>query len=228
MKDVQQTLISQYANGKTSNTQFVLPQQIPYPVGTVTYLPRILQFIQNFNDYIDPTVDLDAFYGRVWDIKTAKQFGLDIWGVILGVTRVLNIQTGSYFGFTGSQGVSNASGDSFGGGAGSTGQQPFYGGQPVTSNFALTDTAYRQLLLAKAVYNISDGSIPVINQILIDLFITPVQGRTGNAYCTDGGDMSMTYTFNVSPQLTDVEYAIVSQSNILPRPTGVTATVVQQ
>lgn len=204
MIDVGKTLISQYANS-----------------------PRILQLIENMNDTIDPTSDIDTFYSYVWDLETAQGFGLDIWGLILGVNRVLNVAAGSYFGFTGTAGRTGASGDSFGGGPTSPAIQPWYSGAPTTSNYALTDTAYRSLLLAKAAYNITDGSIPAINQLLINLFITPVSGRTGNAYVTDGGNMTMTYTFSLTPKLTNVEYAIISQANVLPTPAGVSATIVQ-
>lgn len=203
MNNLEQTVISQYANS-----------------------PVLMQLIANLNGYIDPTADIDNFYSYVFNIDTAQGFGLDSWGKILGVSRVLNVESGTYFGFTGSTGVSNASGDSLGGGP-TPATAPFYSGQPATANYALADSAYRTLLYAKALYNITDGSIPSINQLLISLFIAPVAGRTGNAYVTDGQDMTMTYTFAVTPKLTNVEFAIVSQSGVLPRPTGVSATVTQ-
>ena len=204
MKNLEQTIISQYGNS-----------------------PILRQLIQNTNDCIDPATDITNFYNMVWNINTAQGFGLDIWGRILGVNRVLNVASGSYFGFTGSTGVSNASGDALGGGPSPTAASPFYSGQSATSNYALADPAYLTLLLAKALFNITNGSIPAVNQILINLFIASVAGRTGNAYCTDGANMTMTYTFAVRPVLTPVEFAIVSQSGVLPKPTGVSATVVQ-
>ncbi|MHB8915615.1 MAG: DUF2612 domain-containing protein, partial [Thiobacillus sp.] len=95
--------------------------------------PILTQLIQSLNDAIDPTLDLGNFYNMVWNISTAQGFGLDIWGRILGVTRYLNVASGSYFGFTGSTGVSNASGDSFGGGPSPTGGAPWYSGGTTTS-----------------------------------------------------------------------------------------------
>lgn len=204
MNNVGETIVSQYANS-----------------------PTLLQLIQTFNVNVDPAADIDNFYNYVFNIETAQGFGLDIWGKILGVTRYINVASASYFGFTGVTGRTNASGDSFGGGPSPTGAQPFYSGQATTANFALSDDAYRVLLYAKALYNITSGSIQSINQILINLFIAPVSGRTGNVYVTDGEDMTMTYTFDITPPLTQIEYSIVSQSGVLPRPTGVSATVVQ-
>ena len=204
MNNVNQTIISQYANS-----------------------PTLVQLIQNLNVTIDPSADLDKFYSFVFDLNQAQGFGLDIWGKILGVKRYLNIGLSNYFGFTGTTGRLNASGDALGGGPAPTGAQPLYSGQTVTTNYALSDTSYRSLLFAKALYNITSGSIPAINQIMINLFLAAVPGRTGKAYVTDGQDMTMTYTFQIVPALTAVEYAIVSQSGVLPRPTGVSATVVQ-
>jgi hypothetical protein len=89
------------------------------------------------------------------------------------------------------------------------------------------DDDYRTLILAKAFANVCNGSIPAINQILINLFMTPVAGRTGNFCCTDGEAMTMTYTSTLRPVLTPVEVAIVSQSGVLPRPTGVFTQLVQ-
>lgn len=64
MQNYQATILSQYANS-----------------------PTILQLIENMNGYLDPSVDLDAFYTWVWDIDTAQGFGLDIWGKMLGLSR---------------------------------------------------------------------------------------------------------------------------------------------
>src|ERR1019366_3521089 len=95
-----------------------------------------------------------------------------------------------------------------------------------TANYALLDGPYRALILAKALANISDATIPSINQILINLFGAagplPV---VGNCYCTDDGSMTMTFTFGST--LTAIQRAIVTQSGVLPRPAGVAATVVE-
>lgn len=202
--DWEATIISQFANSPTLNL-----------------------WIESLADNIDPTTNFDAFYNFVWNIDTAKGHGLDVWGRILGVGRTLEIGAATYFGFTGVTGRTNASGDSFGGGPVTPATSPFYSGGAVTNNFELSDPGYRILLLAKALLNITDCSIPAINQILINLFLAPVSGRTGNAYCTDGQDMTMTYTFDITPALTPVERAIVFQSGVLPRPSGVAATVVE-
>lgn len=202
--DINSTVISQYANS-----------------------PVILQLLANMQQYFDPSANFDAFYNLIWNVDTAVGVGLDIWGRIVGVNRVIQLGVSTYFGFTGVTGRTNASGDSFGGGPAPSGAAPFYSGGATTTNFSLGDDGYRVLILAKALANICDGSIPAINQILINLFLAPVPGRTGNCYCTDGNDMTMTYTFSVTPPLTPIELAIVENGNVLPRSIGVPATVVQ-
>lgn len=212
--DVWRTVISQYANA-----------------------PTLTRLIGNIFAYLDQTANLDAFFDYIWNVDTAQGYGLDVWGRIVGVKRVLQITTGDWFGY---QEASPGS-DPFGQGA-------FYSGAALTSNFRLADEAYRLLIFAKAAANITNGSIPAINQILLSLF-----PHRGNAYVTEGGDpgtwfgfqealntvgfnqasfysgspietMTMTYTFEFQP--TPVELAIVQNSGVLPKPTGVSASVV--
>lgn len=171
----------------------------------------LTQLILNLDAYIDPIANFDLFFDNIWNIDSAIGYGLDVWGRILGISRTLAVSPANYFGFQ----QEGAGADTFGPG----GLSPFYTGATTTNNFNLTDQAYRVLLFAKAMANICDGSIASINQILLNLFPS-----RGNCYVTDGLDMTMTYTFKF--QLSPVEVAIVS-SGVLPRPTGVSATVVQ-
>jgi hypothetical protein len=62
------TVISQYANS-----------------------PTLRQLIYKMDEYINPDADFDAFYDYVWNVETAQGFGLDIWGRIVGVGRMLTI-----------------------------------------------------------------------------------------------------------------------------------------
>ena len=125
---------------------------------------------------------------------------------------------------------------------------PFYNGEALTSIYELPDLSYRTLILAKAAFNITNGSIPAINQILMTLF----PGR-GNAFVREGyqgaayfgfdesqnaltfgqgvffdGEtiMTMTMEYVFKFNLTPVEYSIVATSGVLPKSTGVAASVV--
>lgn len=212
--DIWRTIISQYANS-----------------------PIITRLIENVFAYIDQTRNFSDFFDFIWNVDTAQGYGLDVWGRIVGVNRVLQVTVGNWFGF-----------DEALPGPYTFGQGVYYSGQTLTDNYALSDEAYRQLILAKAAANITNGSIPAINRILMGLF-----PNRGNCYVTEGTDlgdwfgfaesttasgfnqapfysgsalprMKMTYTFEFP--LTPVELAIVQNSGVLPKSTGVEATVV--
>lgn len=181
MYNVESTVLAQYANS-----------------------PIISALVDDFNVWIDPTVNLIQFYNYLWNISTAVGFGLDIWGAILGVNRFLQISADTkQFGFEG--GPSTAS---------PFNAAPFSTGPEATSTFALSDTQFRQLLFAKAFANICRTVIPVLNRLLMMVF-----GDSGVCYVQDNGGMQMTYVFKFTP--TPVQNAIIAQSGVLPHPTGV-------
>ena len=187
MENFEQTIISQYADS-----------------------PSITQIITNFNTCIDPTANLDAFYNNIWNVATAQGIGLDIWGRIVGVSRVLQVASSVYFGFSNADDASEVGWSQHG---------IWYSGNGATGNFALTDDAFRTLIYAKALFNIWDGSIPGINNILMTLF-----SSSGTAWVIDEGDMTLVYNFNF--QLSPVQQAIMS-SGVIPRPAGVQTSIVQ-
>ena len=120
MIDVEQTIISQYGNSAT-----------------------ITQLVRNMDQYLDPRADFDTFYSYVWNVETAQDFGLDIWGRIVGVDRTLNVPADTpnpgHFAFT--PGV-----------------------------VTLTDSQYRTVILVKALANITDCTARSLNQLLSNLF----------------------------------------------------------
>jgi hypothetical protein len=194
MLDVGQTILSQFANS-----------------------PSLAALLEAVNAYLDPRADFQLFYDAVMNIDTAQGYGLDVWGRIVGIGRVVQVSvTPLSFGFA-EAGKFNAIGfeESVSGGAGGF----WDGSSALTQPFSLLDADYRRLLLAKALFNITDCSIPAINQILLNLF----PGR-GNCWVEDGQDMTMTYRFSFG--LTSLENAILSQTGVLPKPTGVLATVI--
>lgn len=217
MLDWDRTIISQYANS-----------------------PILTQLIENMSEYIDPRANLQQFYELIWNIDSAEGFGLDIWGRIVGVNRVIQYSSSKFFGF---QEAGNNSADPFG-------QSPFFADEFYYSSFSLTDQEYRRLIFAKAAANICDSSIPAINQILMNMF-----PRRGNAYVAElpftpipddyftfqeqGDDawgfdqqpfgdfaddrpaiMKITYVFEF--ELEDFEIGMIT-SGVLPKPTGVLA-----
>lgn len=169
----------------------------------------ITQLIRNMNEYIDPRADFDTFYDFVWNVNTAQGFGLDIWGRIVNVARTLLIQPPFF----------NLGFKEAGGAAQPFDQAPWYDGVPPTSDtYFLSDDAYRQLILVKAVANISSTNAPTLNQLLQNFFAS-----RGRCYVNDLGGMSLRYTFEF--ELTSYEFAIVTQSGALPRPAGVLSSM---
>lgn len=245
--DVEQTIISQYANSD-----------------------RLAGIIRAFAKDVDQTPLLDAFYSDVMNLDTAVGYGLDVYGRIVGVNRVLQVTNADYFGFAEAgdaepfgdaqfDGYTDAFGFSEAGDAQPWGQAPFgtqqiwlgvdpnagggvfYAGGSITSNYSMADQLYRTLIYAKAAANITSGSIPAINKILLGIFA----GR-GNCYVQEstypdlfgfaeagdaepfgqapfyaGGGLShlnISYVFTFP--LTPVDIAIVEQSGVLPTPIG--------
>ncbi|MFL9904286.1 DUF2612 domain-containing protein [Paraburkholderia fungorum] len=171
--------------------------------------PVILQWIDYYSQCIDPSENIDAFYDQLWNIETAVAYGLDVWGRIVDVTRTIPGATQKYFGF---QEAGALSADPFN-------QSPLYSGEALTGNSTLSDDAFRTLIMAKAAANIWDGSIPGLNLILRTLFPGLV------CYVTDGLNMTMTYTFQFT--LSALQISILQNTNVLPRPAGVSAIFVQ-
>lgn len=193
-----------------------IPEMDPWSTVMAQYAnsPRLTALILNMAAYIDPTQWFDEFYSNFMSLPTAFGEGLDVLGRLVGVGRVLKLTTATYFGFE----------EATPGPVGFNSGAPFFAGGGATLNFALADAPFRVLILAKALANISDGSMRSINAILSTLFT----GR-GNAYCTNGQDIGspMTMTLTFAFTLTPVELAIITQSGAIPIPGGVSFTVVQ-
>lgn len=202
--------------------------------------PTIVALATALAEYFDPAKVEDDFYTNVFNIDTATGDGLDIWGRRLGVSRYLKIPfEQTVFGFQ------EADMEPFG-------QAPFFSGQKTAYNtVALSDDAFRKLLLAKALSNISNCSVPAINSLLRALFAgdrmfkgvwtgvplgTFILGQDQLAhyidvvkysdacYVTRPENMHMRFVFEFT--LTNLELAIVTQSGVLPVPAGVYADMI--
>ena len=178
--------------------------------------PILTQLIANIWEYLDPSANIELFHNNIWNIDTATGEGLDIWGRIVGVDRILTVSTESYFGF-----AQSSTAKTFG-------EAPFYsGGNVGTGNVTLSDDAYRTLIMVKAAANITDGSIASYNALLLSLFQS-----SGEVFVADAGQdvngtvvpaMSAWYVFNFTPTATDL--AILRNSGAVMRPTGVDVTI---
>lgn len=189
MEDVEQTIISQY--------------------GATT---AIAGLCADMNEWLDQSTNWEQFYDNFWNIATAVGQGLDYWGDILGVSRLLTVpNTALSFGFQ--DDVEPPDTEPFN-------QGPFnIVGSSGSQTYLLPDSAYQVLLLAKALANISATSAPALNQLLLNLF----PGR-GPVFVRDLGAMAMQVLFLFD--LTAVEYAILTTSGVFPHPAGVSVSVI--
>ena len=173
--------------------------------------PTLMALLDDFEQWVDLTQFTDDFLLNVWDITTARGFGLDIWGRILGRDRYLQVE--------------QTPGDNFGFDIGATpgtnwkpwSQAPFYNGQATGATaFRLEDDAYRQLLLIKAAANIASTDVPSLNALLRAMF-----ADRGAAYVGYDPDtpMHIGYHFDFFP--TPVERSII-ESGLFPQPAGTT------
>jgi beta-lactam-binding protein with PASTA domain len=197
MFDFEQTVISQYANS-----------------------PTIMQLCANLNQYIDQSANFANFFNYVWNVDTAVGFGLDIWGKIVNVSRLLQIPNSTpYVGFYIS---SESQPDQDWTPAGSDQDNPpvggaFYTGYNATEAYLLDDASYRQLILAKAFANICTTTAPAINQILQNLY------GPGTAWVLNEGPMAISYNLSFTP--TAIQLAILEQSGVIPTPPGVSVVI---
>jgi len=173
--------------------------------------PVTTTWLDLFSQAVDANESVDGFYDNVWNVLTAEGWGLDVWGIIVGLNtgRVIPASPAEYLGF---EEADNINGNSFG-------SAIWYSGGAISENVTLSDPAFLLMILAKAASNTWDGSTPGLNKILRTLFPGQV------AYATDGLDMTMTYSFGFA--LTPVQISIVFNTNVLPRPAGVSVTIVQ-
>lgn len=212
---------------------FVLSQGIP-AVGTlfdfeVTVIsqyansPTILQLCNNLNQYIDQSANFANFFNFVWNVDTAVGFGLDIWGKIVGVSRLLQIPNSTqYVGFYQPSESQPAQDWTPAGSSQPPYNNPpvggaFYTGHNATEAYLLPDDAYRQLILAKAFANICTTTAPAINQILQNLY------GQGTAFVLNTGPMAISYNLTFTP--TAIQLAILEQSGVIPTPPGVSVTI---
>lgn len=162
--------------------------------------PRILALAHGFALRLDPAPDIDTFFENIFDIETARGWGLDNWGRILGVPRGVQVATVDWFGYYGS-------------GLQPWNLAPWFNPQQATTNFPLTDEAYRKLLMYKAAANIGSADAATINRLLKQVFPNTFD------HIVDNGNMSIRAVFN--DYLQPVEIGILNTYGALNKGAGV-------
>jgi len=164
------------------------------------------------NDAIGPETDIDNFYNFVFNLNTAHGFGLDDWGIIVGITRYLEIvPSGVYVGyynpaFTQPDQVYTP-----------FSVAPFFNGNAATNTVPVPDDIFRKMIFAKAYANIHPPSIPTINKVLEIIL------GAGVGYVKNNHDMTIEFIFNVP--ISAIDGDIIYNSGIVPIPDGVEVIV---
>lgn len=141
----------------------------------------------------------------VFDLRTANNFGLSVWAIILNMPLLVFVEssgTREVFGFE-PYGLNFSNGNF---------------GRDSDAALSLTTEQRRLALRLRYFQLVSRGTVPEVNQFLKELF-----GDQGPAYVLDGGDMTATYVFAYLPE-PNVLY-VLQQFDLLPRPAGVEINV---
>jgi hypothetical protein len=167
--------------------------------------PRLMSIISGLWTAIDPEKFTGDFYRLVMDIPNANTYGLDIWGRIVGIGRTVTFvnPAGEYLGFE----------DGFY----PFGERPFSAPGSGTDTWELTNDAYRELILLKALANIVYASAPNINALMRAMFAKP-------CYFLITGHMQGRYVFEFD--LSPYQHHLVFNTDILPRPCGVDVSII--
>lgn len=191
--DLKETLLTQYANS-----------------------PTLCELIERFHAAIALSTQqaIQQFFNMIWNIDTAVGYGLDVWGKIIGVSRQLQVSGNvAYLGFV----------EQYAKATQNIGPQPFNVApmRPSTTDngvYRLDDSAYRLLIMTKAMSNITDGTVPSINRLISYLF-----KDRGRAWVVDHLDHTIGLHFDFL--LTTIDLAILANSDVMPRPAGVSISL---
>jgi hypothetical protein len=143
------------------------------------------------------------WYADVFDLRTANDFGLAVWAIILDIPLELpkaeELGTKRVFGF-GPNNI-NFNNSNF---------------RPA-SGITLTTKQRRQVLQLRYFKLYTRGAVPELNEFLAGLF-----AEEGGAYVVDNLDMTATYHFNFT--LSQDLKLLLNKFDLLPRPSGVSVT----
>lgn len=159
----------------------------------------IRRLAADYTAKVDPTPDESLFYHSVVNILTAREWGLENWGRILVLPRLLYVQDEEVFGFAGS------------------GLQPFNRGtfynDGAMSAYLMPDKIYRAALFFKALANISSCDAATLNTLMALLF------TEGRVYVVETGIMAIRYIFEFT--LEPWQRALMRSYGLLARGAGV-------
>ena len=121
--------------------------------------PRILALAGMYWDMLNPGSEIQTMLDDMLNPSTARGYGLDVWGRIVGIKRATVPVSGEYLAFDPDP-MSNPDGDSWN-------NAPF---NPLTPQGLATDTVFRVYVMVKAMMNIGNGSLADLNRYFSLMF----------------------------------------------------------
>lgn len=170
---------------------------------------RIRALAAGYQTRIDPGVDIQLFYDKMFNIYTAEGVGLDNWGKILQIGRnIPGPYNADSFGFDGSK-------------LAPFNQLPFVPDNvgELSSFITLDDESFRLLLLYKALANISASDAATQNLLLSVLVDTGIGGFGDVAYVLEVDTMVIRWVFE--SYMSSTQLAIFKVAGTLARGAGV-------
>lgn len=173
--------------------------------------PHLLKLIDFFAQNVIACPFFDRFYHDVWDLDTAKNYGLYVWGNIVGINRTIRSLNNFWVGFNEETLLlARPFNDTLD-------QATFWDGkEPLYSDLYLNENNFKKIIHVKAAANISDGSIASLNKILMMLF-----SDRGQIYIQDNRDMTATVIANWKITPTDASLLMTIFSVLMPAGVGI-------
>lgn len=152
--------------------------------------------------HVNQTEFWQAWIADVFDLRTANDFGLSVWSIILNIPLFVNTNddVGPFFGFDSQTDINFDNG--------------IFGDQ---STYELPTEIKRIALQLRYFQLTSSGTVPETNRMLKYVF-----RNFGSAWLLDNQDMTQYYFFNFTLPFS-LKY-LFNNYDILPRPAGVEST----
>ena len=166
--------------------------------------PRIVELLVRKAALLDPGRDIMYWYDGMFNPRSAEGVGLDNWGRIVGIGRMLKVLNTDFFGFS-YQGLNPLD------------QAPFWNGADAEGQYPLSDEAYRFLIFYKAMANIGQANMASLNAML-QLLFEETHGE-GSCFVLEDGPMHIKAVFLF--ELTAYEQSLLASYGLLDRPAGV-------
>lgn len=184
-------------------------QTFDYTVNTLAALlwqhnaaPNITSLLTDKNNWYatNQTQFWNDFQTNIFDLKTANDFGLAVWAIILDAPIQYNLSGAGTKGWGFGQYRYNFTNGNFSVNSGTT--------------YALSTETARVILRLRYYQLTGTCTVPSINRALADVFAS-----YGKVYLTDELNMNQRYVFGFAPP-SDMQFAFTNY-DILPRPSGV-------